>query len=120
MLNTVSGSADGYRLGLGGGRATWQVPREPWSHSLTSPEALPVDAWSHVAGTFDNTTMRLYVNGKEVGTLERRGFINPGNSITVGPHSVDLDRARFRGCLADVRLYRRVLTADELAQLAKE
>lgn len=120
MLNTVSGSTDGYRLGLGGGRATWQVPREPWSHSLTSPEALPVDAWSHIAGTFDNTTMRLYVNGKEVGTLERRGFINPGNSITVGAHSVDLDRARFRGCLDDVRLYRRVLTADEIAKLAKE
>ncbi|MBP7638315.1 MAG: glycoside hydrolase family 99-like domain-containing protein [Kiritimatiellae bacterium] len=120
MLNTVSGGSDGYRLGLGGGRVAWQVPRERWSHSLISPEALPVEAWSHVAATFDNTVMRLYVNGKEVGTLERRGFINPGDGIIVGAHGVDLERARFRGCLDNVRIYRRVLTADEIAKLAAE
>jgi len=64
--------------------------------------------------------MRLYVNGKEVGTLERRGFINPGDDIIVGAHSVDMERARFRGCLDDVRIYRRVLTADEIAKLAAD
>ena len=95
-----------------------KVPREQWSHSLESPEPLPVGAWSHVAATFDNKVMRLYVNGKEVGTLERRGFINPGDSITVGAHSADMDRARFRGWLDDVRVYRRVLTAEEIARLA--
>lgn len=120
MLNTVSTGTDGYRLGLSNGRADWQVPRENWSHSLTSPQALPVDAWSHVAATFDNKVMRLYVNGKEVGTLERRGFINPGNAITVGAHSADMDRARFRGGLDDVRVYRRVLSADEIARLAAD
>jgi hypothetical protein len=119
MLNTVGAGTDGYRLGLGGGRADWQVPREKWSHSLMSPEPLPVDAWSHVAATFDNTVMRLYVNGKEVGTLERRGLINPGSAITVGAHGADMDRARFRGCLDDVRVYRRVLTADEIVKLAE-
>ena len=119
MLNTVATGTDGYRLGLGNGRADWQVPRENWSHSLLSPEPLPVNAWSHVAATFDNKVMRLYVNGKEVGTLERRGFINPGNAITVGAHSVDMDRARFRGSLDDVRVYRRVLAADEIAKLAE-
>jgi len=118
MLNTVATGTDGYRLGLAGGRPDWQVPREQWSHSLESPEPLPVGAWSHVAATFDNKVMRLYVNGKEVGTLERRGFINPGDSITVGAHSADMDRARFRGWLDDVRVYRRVLTAEEIARLA--
>ena len=59
------------------------------------------------------------MNGKEVGTLERRGFINPGNAITVGAHGADMDRARFRGGLDDVRVYRRVLTADEIAKLAE-
>ncbi len=119
MLNTVSTGTDGYRLGLGGGRPDWQVPREHWSHSLIGPEPLPVDVWSHVAATFDNKVMRLYVNGKEVGTLERRGFINPGNAITVGAHSADMDRARFRGWLDDVRVYRRVLTAADIAKLAE-
>ena len=118
MLNTVATGTDGYRLGLSNGRVDWQVPRENWSHSLISPKPLPVKEWSHVAATFDNKVMRLYVNGKEVGTLERRGFINPGNAITVGAHSADMDRARFRGGLDDVRVYRRVLAADEIARLA--
>jgi hypothetical protein len=118
MLNTVATGTDGYRLGLGGGRVDWQVPREQWSHSLLSPEPLPIDVWSHVAATFDNTFMRLYVNGKEGGTLERRGFINPGHTITVGAHATDMDRARFRGWLDDVRVYRRALTAGEIAKLA--
>jgi hypothetical protein len=120
MLNTVSSGADGYRLGLGGGRADWQVPRENWSHSLLSPEPLPAGAWSHVAATFDNKFMRLYVNGKEVGALERRGFINPGGAITVGAHAADMDRARFRGWLDDVRVYRRALSAGEVARLAAD
>jgi hypothetical protein len=29
-----------------------------------------------------------------------------------------MESARFRGCLDDVRIYRRVLTADEIAKLA--
>ncbi|MBT3381565.1 MAG: hypothetical protein HN742_12730 [Lentisphaerae bacterium] len=118
MLNTTGGT-NGYRLGFGGGHPVWQVPRERWSHGLQGPEPLPVGEWSHVAATFDNRIMRLYVNGTEVSTLERRGFINPGDGITVGGHSADMDRARFRGCLDSVRVYRRVLPPAEIAGLAK-
>lgn len=119
MLNTVAGSTTGYRLGLWSGHPVWQVPRENWSHGLRGPDALPVNQWSHVAATFDNRVSRLYVNGKEVSTLERRGFINPANAIIVGGHSADMDRARFRGCLDSVRVYRRVLAPEEIADLAK-
>jgi len=120
MLNTVSGGTDGYRLGLGSGRPVWQVPRESWSHGLNGPDPLPVNEWSHIAATFDNQVMRLYINGKEVGNLERRGFINPGSSITIGGYSTEMDRARFRGQLDSVRVYRRVLSAEEIAALATE
>jgi hypothetical protein len=120
MLNTVGRGTEGYRLGFVGGHPVWQVPREKWGNGLRGPKPLAVGEWSHVAATFDNKVMRLYVNGKEVGTLERRGFINPGSSITVGGHSADMDRARFRGCLDSVRVYRRVLSAKEIAELVGE
>ena len=120
MLNTVAKSTNGYRLGFGDGHPVWQIPRESWSHGLNGPDPLPVNKWSHVAATFDNRTMRLYVNGKEVATMERRGFINPGNAITIGGHSAKMDRARFRGCLDSIRVYRRVLPANEIADLAKK
>jgi hypothetical protein len=118
MLNTVTRGTEGYRLGFGGGHPVWQVPRENYSHGLKGPKPLPINEWSHIAATFDNRIMRLYVNGKEVGSLERKGFINPGSSITVGAYSADMDRARFRGQLDSVRVYRRVLSAEEIASLA--
>ncbi len=120
MLNTVEGGANGYRLGLTAGRPNWQVPRERWSHSLIAPAPLPTNVWSHVAATFDNQIMRLYVNGREVGALERRGFINPGQTVTIGAYSAELERSRFRGWLDDVRVYRRTLSADELSVLAAD
>ena len=120
MLNTVGRGAEGYRLGLGGGHPVWQVPRESWSHGLKGPEPLSVDEWAHVAASFDNRMMRLYVNGKEVAAKERHGFIHPGSSITIGAHSAGMDRARFRGWLDSVRVYRRVLSAEEIAALARE
>ena len=120
MLNTVAKDTTGYRLGLGGGRPAWQVPQSPWSHGLLGPEPLPVGEWSHVAATFDNRTMRLYVNGFEVATRDRSGFINPGKEVIVGGHSPGLERARFQGWLDDVRIYRKVLSPEEIKSLAQK
>jgi len=75
MLNTVARDTTGYRLGLGEGYPVWQIPQSSWSHGLRGPKPLPVDEWSHIAASFDNRTIRLYVNGAEVATLERPGFI---------------------------------------------
>jgi len=119
MLNSVSDSTKGYRLGLSGGHPAWQVPKEPWSHGLRGPAPLPVGEWSHVAATFDNRVLRLYVNGAQVGTLERPGFINPSRELVVGAYSPGLARAHFHGWLDDVRIYRRVLAPSEIAALAE-
>jgi len=119
MLNTVGRDTTGYRLGLGGGHPVWQIPQRAWSHGLRGPKPLPVGGWSHIAATFDNRMMRLYVNGSEVAALERSGFINPASNVVVGGHSVGLARARFHGRLDDVRVYRRVLSRAEIADLAQ-
>jgi hypothetical protein len=63
--------------------------------------------------------MRLYVNGSEAAALERPGFIHPAGNVVVGGHSAGLARARFHGWLDDVRIYRRVLSRAEIAQLAQ-
>lgn len=119
MVNTVSDGSAGYRLGLAQGRPDWQVPLDSWSHSLIAPEPLPVNEWSHLAATIDHRAIRLFVNGREVGMLERRGFVKPGRDLVVGGYSADLDRAWFRGWLDDVRLYRRPLSPEEIAELAR-
>jgi len=108
----------GFRLGVLGGKPCFQVPQTEWSHHLSGPEPLPTDRWVHLAATFDGTTMRLYMDGAECGTMNRPGTLLPttgrlvlGN-FDVGHHSF------FQGLLDDVRIYRRVLSPDEIRSVA--
>ncbi|MBT7299760.1 MAG: LamG domain-containing protein, partial [Victivallales bacterium] len=107
----------GYRLGFAQGCPAWQVPKAKWSHSLVGPEELPVGAWTHLAATFDNRMMRLYVNGKQVGELARAGLVHLGNGdINLGSYGGS--RACFQGGMDDVRVHNRPLTAAEIVKLA--
>lgn len=50
-------------------------------HYLTASGSLPLSAWSHVAGTFDGNTMRMYLNGvQDPTTLSTPGIIDYGSS----------------------------------------
>jgi len=117
MLNSVGDSRTGYRLGLGGGKACWQIPQTSWSHMVASPQELPVGQWSHVVGTFDNEVMRLYVNGVEVGSLPRHGPICPSETrVVLGTYSPGHGGAFFIGTLDEVKIWNRALTAAEVQQ----
>ena len=117
LVSTVRRGGDGYRLGFAQGCPAWQVPKAKWSHSLVGPEELPVGAWTHLAATFDNRMMRLYVNGKQVGELARAGLVHLGNGdINLGSYGGS--RACFQGGMDDVRVHNRPLTAAEIVKLA--
>ncbi|MEI6500639.1 MAG: LamG domain-containing protein, partial [Armatimonadota bacterium] len=117
LLNTVGDSRTGYRLGLGDGKVCWQIPKTAWSHELAAPEELPVGQWSHVVGTFDNETMRLYVNGVQVGSLVRQGPLNPSEAgVSLGTYTPGHGGAFFIGTMDEVKIWDRGLTAEEVKQ----
>jgi PKD repeat protein len=74
---------------------------------------LPLNTWTHVAMTFDNATLRLYVNGVQVGTravagplLTSTGVLRLGGNGPWGEY--------FAGRLDEIRLYNRALSAVEI------
>jgi len=116
MLNRVFGDSpsSGFRLGLLRGKPCFHVPLTNWSHHLTAAEPLPAGRWVHLAATFDGKIMRLYMDGIERGTMERPGEVRPnGSPLVLGNYEVG-HPAHFTGLLDDVRLYRRVLTPEEI------
>jgi hypothetical protein len=116
MVNSVfsPNTTSGFRLGVLRGTPCFQVPQTAWSHHLSSDEPLPTGRWVHLAATFDGTTMRLYRDGQECGTMSRPGGLLPTDGrFVLGNYELD-HRSYFQGLLDDVRIYRRVLSGDEI------
>jgi len=120
FINTVQASDTGYRLGFAGGKVSFQVPVTAWSHSLTCQEPLPPGKWAHIAATYDNETMRLYVDGQLKGELKRGGAIRPSaGKLVLGNYMGGHATAWFDGVMDEVRLYDRALSAEEIREHAR-
>lgn len=116
IINRIysGGGNTGYRMGLYDGKPAFQIPLTEWSHCLRASEKLPVDRWTYLTGTFDGKTMRIYIDGKECGSMDRPGPINPNNfDLCLGSFAED-HNACFTGLLDEVKLYDRALSADEI------
>ncbi|HEX6667758.1 MAG TPA: LamG-like jellyroll fold domain-containing protein [Solirubrobacterales bacterium] len=85
-------------------------------NAATAPAAnsLPLNAWSHLAATYDGTTLRLYVNGTQVATKAATGAMpNTANPLRIGGNTAWGEY--FAGLIDEVRVYNRALTAGEIA-----
>jgi hypothetical protein len=50
-----------------------------------APSALPLNTWSYLAATYDGQTLRLYVNGTQVGSKAQTGALTTStNALTIG------------------------------------
>jgi hypothetical protein len=80
------------------------------------PNLLLDGQWHHCAASFDGAVMRVYVDGREVGALERPGTVEAGPSATASIGSTN-GRECFQGGLDDLRVYGAALTADDIRDL---
>ena len=80
-----------------------------------SPALLPINQWSHLAATYDGTTLRLYVNGVAVVSTPFTGDLSTSTDpLRIGGNSVYGEY--FMGVIDEVRVYSRPLTALEIQQ----
>jgi Concanavalin A-like lectin/glucanases superfamily len=75
--------------------------------------ALPLNAWSYLAATYDGTTLRLYVNGVQVASRAQTGPIaTSAGALTIGGDA--LYGQHFSGRIDEFRIYATALTASEI------
>src|SRR5262249_22250503 len=74
---------------------------------------LPLGAWTHPAGTYNGSRVRLYVNGTLVRSIAVTGSMpNSSNPLRIGGDSVWGEY--FNGLIDEVRIYNRALSATEI------
>jgi len=82
----------------------------------TPPEPADYTVWSHVAGTFDGITLRLYVGGQEAQTFTPT---TPRTDLDI-INDVQIGAGTWKGELADVRIYNRALLPSEIDAIYQE
>jgi Ca2+-binding RTX toxin-like protein len=84
----------------------------------TSVSDVAEDMWTHLAATYDGTSLKIYVNGAVVGSASPYTLGNPNNADLVIGATADTFGDQFPGKIDDVRVYRSALTDAEIAALA--
>lgn len=81
--------------------------------NVYAPAVLAINTWTHVAGTWDGTTERLYINGVQVASSAANGTLQVNaNPVRIGGNTYGTEF--FKGRIDEVRIYNRALTASEI------
>jgi len=90
------------------------------SDVITKPKLIEPHCWHHVAATWDGATMKVYLNGKLVGSETRDGDLlkAPSVGICIGNETKYIEGINFQGLLDDVRIYNRGLGDSEVKALS--
>ncbi len=91
------------------------------TYRINATTMYPIDgSWMHVAGTYDGSTMRLYINGVLESSMVVPGGIPAAVNtlpLTIGAQDGTSASRWFMGWMDDVRVYNRALSLSEIQAL---
>ncbi|MCP4441176.1 MAG: T9SS type A sorting domain-containing protein [Aureispira sp.] len=117
IINKNGGGDNGYMLRVGnGGQVNFNIGTGWWNEINSPVGAVSLNTWHHVAGTYDGTTMRLYVDGVEVvNGAETQNIGSASNSLYLGEDPQWTGRY-FPGRIEEVRIWNTARTAAEVLE----
>ena len=122
MLNKEQNGPDnGYAIRVGAnGRVNLLLGSGSW-HEITAPTGtLVLDAWQHVAATYDGATMRLYVDGEEVASGAVPFSIADATAALWIGNSERNPARTFPGAIDEVRIWNRARSAAAIQMTMDE
>jgi hypothetical protein len=81
--------------------------------AVSGTSALALNTWTHLSVSYDGATIRLYVNGVQVGSQALAGpIVTSTGALRIGGNAVWGEY--FKGLIDEVRVYNRALSAGEI------
>jgi YD repeat-containing protein len=119
-----TGSDDHYFLGADGTSARFCVRTGVGFSDCNVGQDLSVGAWHHLAGTYDGSNTRLYVDGALAFTSPESGTIASDTTPLIVGGNINSAggpiEQSWPGIIDNLRLYKTAVTAPEIALLAGE
>ena len=86
--------------------------------TVCQPSPLPINTWTHLAVTYNGSTLTLYRNGVAVATSNVSGTLSP----TTGTLQIGASQfgEYFKGLIDEVRIYNRALSDTEIQALYQQ
>jgi len=108
----TAGGSDGYMLDTLAGKTRLIIGGAILSGATT----LPTGVFTHVAGTYDGTTLQVYVNGVLDGSLTAGGAI-PSNALTLRIGADSTGANLFSGLIDEVEVFNTALTQPQISAI---
>jgi hypothetical protein len=115
------GGNNGYQFGLTGLNGVlycqFNASGEQWptnSLAVNLPNPIAVGQWSHVACTYDNADLQIYVNGLLAGSMfvGLKNVVNSTSTLRISGD--DNSNGFFHGLIDEVQIYNRALSQAEV------
>ena len=111
-----TGGNNGYMLRVGdNGKLNMNLGNGSWNELTTQSGTVSLNTWTHVAGTYDGSEMKVYVDGVPVDSMNVSLTISNATApLFIGAHSVYT--RFFIGSIDEVRIWDVARTHAEIAQ----
>jgi formylglycine-generating enzyme required for sulfatase activity len=106
----------GFQFNNGSDEVLFHLASNGW-RNLNSYHTPNPDEWFHIAGTYDGTTQRVYVNGLETNSTQFSGTIQINQEPLDFGYMVAGDNSWYNGQLDDCCIYNRALSPAEIQDL---
>ena len=111
---SVSGGND-YLLLNNGGVLSGVIKNSTGETFVNTLTNLPANTWSHIALTYDGTTIKVFLNGAVIGSAAKTGnIVNSGAPFVIGGRPGGLN---FTGKIDEVEVFSRGLSDSEIASI---
>ena len=114
------GVAGNYSLGLSATGVPY-LSREaaPWVVNATS--SIPINEWHHIAGVFDGSTLKIYIDGLLSNSIAASGSITPSSvtaiKVAIGAmYTYNSPTNFFNGSIDEARVWNVARTASQISQ----
>jgi hypothetical protein len=108
----------GYFFGMISGNLTVLLNNNVTNVGASSTTLVPLNTWSHVAATYDGTTIRMYLNGTQVFTQALSGFscANSTQPLYIGgTGTAGTSTWLFKGNMDEARVWNTARSASQIA-----